>query len=144
MLSLLDVNVIIALIDPEHTLQDRVHEWWAANRHNGWASCPITENGAVRIMSNPKYRQNIRFTPGEIIGSLNEFIRKSEHQFWNDEVSLLDDSLFAFDRIHGPKQLTDIYLLALATKHKGRLVTLDQNIPLSAVKGARSENLVVA
>jgi len=143
MLSMLDVNVIIALIDPEHTLQDRVHEWWAANRHAGWASCPITENGAVRIMSNPNYRQNIRFAPSEIISSLNEFIRKSEHQFWNDEISILDDSLFDFDRIHGPKQLTDLYLLALATKNKGRLVTFDQGIPLSVVKSAKAENLVV-
>lgn len=143
MRSLLDVNVIIALIDPEHTLQDRAHQWWMLNRKHGWASCPLTENGAVRIMSNPNYRQNTKFTPGGMIVSIKDFAERTDHEFWSDDISIIDEKIFVPGLIHSPKQITDLYLLALATKHNARLVTFDQNIPLSAVIGAKVNNLYV-
>ena len=144
MRSLLDINVVIALLDPDHIFQERAHKWWSANGDRGWASCPLTENGVVRIMTSPGYSQKIRFTAAEVVLKVTEFIDKTDHQFWPDAISMLDNSRFDYGRIHGPRQLTDLYLLALATKHNGRLLTFDQGISLSTVKGAKAENLYVA
>ncbi len=55
MRALFDVNVLIALFQPDHVHHQRVHQWWEKNQHIGWASCPLTENGFVRIISQPKY-----------------------------------------------------------------------------------------
>jgi hypothetical protein len=143
MRALLDVNVIIALFDPDHAFHKRAHEWWAQNVQQGWASCPITENGVVRIMSNPGYSQKARFTAGDLISRLKVFVRNTDHQFWPDDLTLLDDKLFAADRCHSSRQITDLYLVALAAKNQGTLATFDQGIPLSAVKTANASNVSV-
>jgi toxin-antitoxin system PIN domain toxin len=144
MRALLDVNVIIALLDPDHAFHERAHAWWAANLKRGWASCPLTENGVVRIMSNPNYSEKARFTPGDLIDRLRTFARQSRHEFWPDEISLCDGKIFVAERIHSSRQLTDFYLLALAVKHHGRLVTFDRGIPLSSVRNAKAANLCAA
>jgi toxin-antitoxin system PIN domain toxin len=144
MRALLDVNVIIALFDPDHVFHERAHDWWAANTKRGWASCPLTENGVVRIMSNPNYSQKTRFTPGDMVGRLRTFAEQTDHEFWLDDISLRDEQIFATERMHSSRQLTDLYLLALATRHRGRLATFDQGIPLSAVSSAHAANLCVA
>jgi len=144
MRALLDVNVIIALLDPDHAFHERAHTWWAANRKRGWASCPLTENGVVRIMSHPGYSQMTRFTPGDLINRLRQFAAQSDHEFWPDGISLRDKKIFAAERIHSSRQLTDLYLLALAVAHQGRLVTFDHGIPLSGVQNAKAENLCAA
>ncbi len=141
MRALLDVNVIIALLDPDHAFHERAHDWWAEHMKRGWASCPLTENGVVRIMSNPNYSQETRFTPADMIGRLRTFVGQTDHEFWPDEISLRDEKIFATERIHSSQQLTDLYLLALAAKHHGRLVTFDQGIPLSAISNAKAANL---
>ena len=143
MRALLDVNVIIALLDPDHAFHERAHAWWATNRARGWASCPLTENGVVRIMSHPGYSKTTRFAPVELIGRLRQFAAQSDHKFWPDSISLRDDNLFNTERIHSSRQLTDVYLLALAVAHKGRLVTFDQGIPLSCVHHAKTANLCI-
>ena len=97
----------------------------------------------MRIMSNPAYSSKIRFAPGDLINRLQTFAAQTNHEFWPDDVSLRDNRLFAVDRIHSSRQLTDIYLLALATKRGGRLTTFDQNISLSTVPAAKAENLHV-
>jgi uncharacterized protein len=143
MRSLLDVNVVIALLDPDHAFHERAHAWWAAQAKSGWASCPIVENGVVRIMSNPGYSQGARFTPGDLISRLRTFAAQTDHEFWPDDVSLRDGKLFAAGRIHGSRQITDLYLLALASNHAGRLATFDQGIPISALSGAKTDSLCV-
>jgi toxin-antitoxin system PIN domain toxin len=143
MRALLDVNVIIALLDSNHAFHERAHDWWAANGEAGWAGCPLTENGVVRIMSNPGYSRTTRFSPGELIARLRQFARQSNHEFWPDDITLRDEKCFATERLHSSRLLTDLYLLGLATKHNGRLVTFDQGIPLSAVRNARTDNLFV-
>lgn len=143
MRALLDVNILIALLDADHTFHRRSLAWFAANQKDGWASCPLTENALVRITANPNYSGFGQYSITDSIEQLREFIKKTDHRFWIDEISILDDSLFASDKIHGPRQLTDLYLLALATKNHGRLVTFDQGIPLSAVPGAKAENLCI-
>lgn len=143
MRALLDVNVIIALLDPDHAFHNRAHDWWAANAGRGWASCPLTENGVVRIMSNPGYSQHASFTPGNLIARLQKFTENSDHEFWPDDISLRDETIFLTGHIHGSRLLTDLYLLALAAKREGRLATFDHGIPLSAVKAAKAPNLCV-
>jgi toxin-antitoxin system PIN domain toxin len=143
MRALLDVNVVIALLDPDHAFHERAHDWWARNAKLGWASCPIVENGVVRIMSNPGYSQHTRFTPSDLISRLQTFAKQTDHEFWPDDVSLRDGKIFAAERIHSSRQLTDLYLLALAGKHDGRLATFDKGIPISAVCLAKTENLCV-
>jgi toxin-antitoxin system PIN domain toxin len=137
------VNVVIALLDPDHVFHERAHEWWTANARSGWASCPVTENGVVRVMSNPAYSPGAHFTPGDLIARLRTFCSQSDHEFWPDNVSLRDESAFVVERIHGSRQITDLYLLALAVRNKGRLATFDAAIPTSAVRTARPGNIHV-
>ena len=143
MRALLDVNFVIGLLDPDHPFHSAAHSWWAKNEKHGWASCPLTENGVVHIMSNPGYSKKVRFTPVNLIDHLQKFSSNTDHAFWPDDISLRDSEIFLSDRIHSPRQLTDLYLLALAVKHQGRLVTFDQGIPLSAIPTATTANLCV-
>ena len=143
MRALLDVNVLIALFDPDHVFHGRAHNWWAARGKEGWASCPLTENGMIRVMSNPNYSARVRFAPGDLIARLSTFVAGTNHEFWSDSISLRDAQWFARDRIHGSRQLTDIYLLALATSQNGRLATFDESVPMSTVSKAKEKNLVV-
>ena len=143
MRSLLDINVLIALLDPDHSNHPRAQDWWKVNRTPGWASCPLTENGFVRILSNPKYPADIPAAPGQRITDLRDFVSMGNHEFWPDDISILDDTLFDATRVMGPRQLTDLYLLALAANHKGRLVTFDERIPLSAIRNASGAHLCV-
>jgi uncharacterized protein len=118
--SLLDVNVIIALLDPDHALHERAHSWWASNAGDGWSSCPITENSVVRIMSNAGYSTAVRFTPDELIMRLRTFVAGTDHEFWPDDISIRDEAAVLGSRIHGARQVTDLYLVALAAKRQGR------------------------
>jgi toxin-antitoxin system PIN domain toxin len=143
MRSLLDINVVIALMDSNHAFHQRAHQWWENNIKSGWASCPLTENGVIRVMSNPAYSQMLRLTPGELIGRLKNFAHQTDHEFWPDDISLRDGSMFVEVRMHSSRQLTDIYLLGLAVAHRGCLATFDQGVPLSVVSSAESVNLQV-
>jgi uncharacterized protein len=139
--ALLDVNVLIALLDSDHAAHDSAMKWFAKNAREGWASCPITQNGCIRVMSNPGYPSPL---PAQaVIERLAEACRQDIHEFWSDEVSLLDPHIADTTRIHGPRQLTDIYLLALAVHYEGRLVTFDAGIPLTAVRRAMTQKLLI-
>ena len=143
MRALLDINVLIALLDPDHVFHVRVHDWWKGHSKRGWASCPLTENGLVRIMSNPAYSKALTFRPGELIGHLELFVIQSDHEFWPDDLSLRHEAAFVRDHLHSSRAITDVYLLALAVKHEATLATFDRTIPLSAVRGAVAANLSV-
>lgn len=140
MRALLDVNVLIALLDQAHPHHESALAWLKANIRHGWASCPITQNGCIRIMSQASY-------PGarpaaQIVERLRGALNHSAHVFWPDDVSIVDPKIVDGSRVHNPRQVTDSYLLALALKHDGRLVTFDSGIALSAVKGAAGRHLV--
>lgn len=143
MRSLLDINVLIALLDASHAFHRTAHDWWATHQEMGWASCPLVENGVVRIMSNPGYSRTRRLSVEELTGMLGQFMANTDHQFWSDDVSLVNRRIFSAEKIHGSKQITDLYLLGLAAKHQGRLATFDASIPASAVKSAGAKNLLV-
>lgn len=141
MRALLDVNVLIALFDPDHVAHAPAMDWFAKHAREGWASCPLTQNGCVRIMSSPSY-PNTRPVHA-LVTRLAEACAVRLHEFWPDEPSLLDAAVFDTMRIHGPRQITDVYLLGLAVRHDGRFVTFDGGIPLQAVRRASEKNLVV-
>ncbi len=141
MRNLLDVNVLIGLLDGDHVHHARAREWFKAQGSNGWASCPITQNGCLRIMSQPSYPG--RFAPAAVIERLCEAVAHPWHEFWPDDVSLLDAKTADANRILGPRQVTDLYLLALAVKHNGRFVTFDDSVPLSAIRKAAAKHLCV-
>lgn len=140
--ALLDVNVLIALFDAEHVHHEVAHDWFEDNRSFGWSTCPLTENGFVRVVANPARRGEI--TPiSELVDILTKFCTSGHHEFWSDAVSLRDDRLFNVSAVHSHRHLTDVYLLGLAVKRGGRFITFDQNVPLAAAKGARREHLDV-
>ena len=138
--ALLDVNVLVALHDPAHPNHEDAHRWFGRNRKRGWATCPITVNGCVRVLSNPAY-PTVAATPAEAASRLRILCAGPDHEFWSDSVSLLDESLFRLQAITGHQQITDIYLLGLAVRHSGKLATFDRSIPLKAVVGAGPDRL---
>ena len=140
MRALLDINVLIALLDADHTLHRPATEWFAGHARAEWASCPITQNGCVRIMSQPAYPNALPVRA--VMERLAEATASPFHEFWPDDISLLDPRLAEPTRIHGPRQLTDIYLLALAVTHRGRFVTFDSAIPLDAVRTAKRTHIL--
>jgi toxin-antitoxin system PIN domain toxin len=139
--ALLDVNVLIALLDSDHASHGAAMHWFERHAREGWASCPITENGCIRIMANAGYPNALPVQA--VIKHLADARDPDLHEFWTDEISLLDGDTIDRSRIHGPRQITDIYLLALATSHEGRFVTFDGQIPLAAVRQATQKNLLV-
>jgi len=132
--ALLDVNVLVALFDPDHVHHGAAHDWFAANRHGGWATCPLTENGLVRILSNTAY-SGVHETPAAILRRLGTFCASGQHVFWADEVSFRDRRLFNLSAAVTHRQVTDVYLLGLAREKGGRLATFDRRIPVGAVVG---------
>lgn len=141
MRALLDVNVLIALLDENHADHEVVSAWFTAHIGQGWASCPLTQNGCVRILSQPRYPNAL--DTAQAVARLRVAVSTPHHLFIADDISLLNDAVVDRQKLLGPRKLTDIYLLALAVAHGARLVTLDKSVPLAAVRGAREESLVV-
>jgi toxin-antitoxin system PIN domain toxin len=139
--ALLDVNLLVALFDPDHVHHDVAHDWFADNHGRGWATCAITENGFVRVLSNPAYGSEVT-RPVDLVDRLRRFCRLDGHRFWADAASLRDEALFDCSRVRA-RQLTDVYLLGLAHRHGGTLATLDRGIPLGAIVGAGRQLLEV-
>ena len=136
-----DTSCLIAILDKDHSAHTTVSAWFVANIEHGWASCPLTQNGCVRILSQPDYPGT--FSVAEAMAGLRDAISSEHHRFIPDDISLLDDALVDVRQLLGHRQLADVYLLALAVAHDARLVTLDRRIPLDAVHGADENHLVV-
>jgi len=139
--SLLDINVLLALLDSDHVDHSRAHDWLDDEIAGGWASCAITENGFVRIISQPRYPSPV--SPSRAMDLLSRACDDHHHEFWPCDLSLLDRRLVDRSRLHGPRQVTDAYLLALATTHCGRFVTFDRAVSPDSVQGATREHLTV-
>jgi toxin-antitoxin system PIN domain toxin len=140
MRALLDVNVLLALMDRDHVHHRAALQWWRSDWDHGWASCPLTQNGFVRISCHGTFPG--RPTVVQAIEQLRRQIAESDHVFWPDDMSIVNGELFDRGRLLGPNQITDAYLLALAVKNGGRLVTLDQGVSLRTVRGAEAKHLV--
>ena len=131
----------MALFDRDHILHERGRQWFEQEIRQGWASCAITQNGFIRILSQSSYPSPV--STRQAMQLLAAATAAGYHEYWHSEVSILDDTIFDRSRIHSPRQLTDVYLLGLAVRHGGRFVTFDQAIGLTAVRTAKPDNLVV-
>ena len=134
---LLDVNVLIALIDPAHVRHDDAHDWFAAKGKKAWATCPITENGVLRIVGNSRYPSSPG-NPAAVAEILLVLRSLGSHQTWSDDISLLDPNAADATRLLNSAQVTDAYLLALAKAHGGQLATFDRHLVSDAVVGGPS------
>jgi len=139
---LLDVNVLIALIDPAHMQHDRAHDWFAAKGTKAWATCPLTENGVLRIVSHARY-PNSPGTPAAVSKLMTVLCALDGHECWPDDVTLFDRKRIDPSRLLDSAQVTDTYLLALAAAHRGQLATFDSHLVTNAViDGARALHLI--
>jgi toxin-antitoxin system PIN domain toxin len=140
--ALLDVNLLVALFDPDHVHHELAHDWFADNRTGSWATCAVTENGFVRVLANPAYGAMVN-RPVELVRRLHLLCAGGHHTFWPGAVSLQDRKIFNPALIRGHRQVTDVYLLGLARKMNGCLATFDRTIPLGAVLGATRDHLAI-
>ncbi len=136
MAALLDVNALIALVDSDHLGHRAMQKWFKRYHRSGWATCPLTENGMVRVLSQAAYPSGQR-TPAEVIQVLNALKTafRSSYQFWPDDVSIADESVFESALIAGTRQVTDVYLLGLAARHDGAMISFDRSLSWQAVRG---------
>ena len=138
---LLDVNVLLALLDPTHLHHALAHEWFATARRS-WASCNLTQNGALRIMSHPRYGNAVA-TTALAAELLSELCSQPGHVWWPADLSLLDSPLVDRSRLLSSGQVTDTWLLALAVQRGGRLATFDKRLVTSAVRGGEAARHVI-
>jgi hypothetical protein len=141
MRALLDVNVLVALLDGGHLHHALAMDWLATQARDGWASCPLTQNGCLRILSLPGY-PNPQPT-ARVAERLAAATADASHAFWPDALSLLEPGRLRWDRVLGPRHITDVYLLALAVANGGSFVTFDRSIALAAVPGAQDHHMTV-
>ncbi len=141
MRALPDVNLLVALADMDHQHHSRAMAWVDGLGTDGWATCAITENGMVRIVSQSSYPHAV--SPLTATRILEATCRGTDHEYWPCDVTIRDANVIDRERVLGPRQVTDVYLLALAVAHGGQLVTFDHGITLAAVPGATPEHLVV-
>ena len=134
MTYLLDVNVLIALIDPAHVQHDAAHDWFAKQGKKSWATCPLTENGVMRIVGHARY-PNSPGTPAAVAQLMTSLCELPGHVFWPDDISLLDTKILDASRLLSSAQMTDSYLLVLAIAHDGKLATFDRRLVVDAVRG---------
>lgn len=142
-IRLLDVNVLISLLDSAHVHHNVAITWFRDTAAGmGWATCPVTENGFVRVVSHISY-PNLRLTPAMASESMARFKAgfAGLHHFWPDSISLTDSSLFELGTLTGSRQITDAYLAGLAFRNKGALASFDTSMPWKAVRGAKA-NLI--
>lgn len=142
MTYLLDVNVLIALVDPAHVSHEAAHRWFGAEGAQSWATCPLTENGVLRILGNPKY-PNSPGSPAAAAPILQQLRGLPGHTFWSDEISIVGSGIVEPQKIATPAQVTDVYLLALATSKGGKLATFDRRVAARAVRDGEKALAVI-
>jgi predicted nucleic acid-binding protein len=134
---LFDANCIIALLDPIHLHHEPIHDWFSRRSPRAFGMCPLTENGAARVLSQSVYRSGRR-EPAQSIAALQEFKSNNaeSYRFVPNSISLTDSSIFLSENPVGSKLVTDLYLAGLAFVNGWKLVTFDRRVPWHAVKGA--------
>lgn len=134
MTYLLDVNVLIALLDQDHVYHEAAQSWFLSLGGDSWATCPLTENGVIRILGHVRYPKGVG-TPAAAADLLAGVRGHGGHIFWSDQISLFDAPHVRLEAIGASAQVTDIYLLALAVHHQGRFATFDRRLSVAAVEG---------
>lgn len=141
MRALLDVNVLIALLDAGRVHHRLATDWLGARLEHGWASCPLTQNGCIRIFSNPAYPNAV--PAAQIADRLAETTRRPAHAFWPDAISLLEPNRLAWERILSSRQVTNAAWWRWRSNEAGGCVSLDRGVPVAAVRNAQSRHVVV-
>lgn len=136
--ALLDINVLLALVDGSHADHERAHVWAEEGLEGTWATCAITQNGFVRIISQPSYPSHV--PAGQALDLLEGLTDHEHHQFWPCDLPL-SRAGFVREQLLGPKRLTDAYLLSLAVARDACFVTFDQRIDPAMVHGASARHL---
>jgi toxin-antitoxin system PIN domain toxin len=140
--ALLDVNVLIALVDPRHVHHELCHHWFADQNVRPWATCAITQNAVLRILGHPRY-PNSPGSPAVVSAVLRQLVAHPRHRFWEAAPSLLDHLQVDTGQLLDSGQITDAYLLALAVHHRGVLATLDTRLnPRSVRQGEESLDIL--
>ena len=139
---MLDVNVWVALLDEAHVFHARVL-MFIQQPDLQIATCPLTENGVIRILNLPGYSKLGPAGFEAVRNKLQEISSDLNHEFWPDSISLRTSEAVHWHRVLGHNQITDVYLLALAVAHQGCLVTLDHRVALSTVHAATAQNLLL-
>ena len=134
---LLDVNVLIALVDPAHIQHDKIHQWFSQTGNRSFATCPITENGLLRIVGHPRYPDSPG-PPSTVAPTLAAMRALPGHKFWPDSISMGDPAFFDTAVLSSHTRITDSYLLALARANKGKLATMDHKLVTEVVAGGKS------
>ena len=140
MRALFDVNVLMALLDTAHVHHVRARTWIQEHIEEGWASCPLTQNGCIRILSQSSYPGSE--PPAFVSSRLRKATATPWHEFWPDDISLLNPESIEWRHVLGSRQLTDVYLLTLAVHRNGRLVTFDRSVSTASVKNAADVHLL--
>ena len=139
MRALLDVNVWVALFDDAHQFSQRANAFIEA-RGTKIATCPLVENGVIRVLSLPSYGRRGGLPIQVVRDRLREACAALDHEFWPDDISLRDDRIVDFTRVQGHNQITDLYMLSLAVHRRGCLASFDQGIALTSVHGATARS----
>lgn len=122
--ALLDVNVLTALLWPDHEHHEKAHHWFHARSDRRWATCVLTELAFVRLTSNPAFSRKA-LSPAAALSLLAKNLAHPTHEIWTDNASITTTLETLHTRLQGHQQLTDAYLLALAHRHRGVLATFD-------------------
>jgi toxin-antitoxin system PIN domain toxin len=142
-MHLLDINVLIALCDEAHEFHEPAWKWFQPRYAKGWVTCPLTENGFIRILGHPAHPAGVGSMEAarEI---LEQFCRGNGHHFWPDESTLRDRRLFPSLATAGSKMLSDIYLLGLAASKKATFSTFDRRVEAGLVRNGEAALEVIA
>jgi toxin-antitoxin system PIN domain toxin len=128
--ALLDTNVLLALAWPNHQHHAQAHAWFASGSKKGWATCAFTQLGFIRLSSNPAYTANA-VPPQDAATLLQQWTRLTTHHFWRSPGA---DNPRLYARALGHQQVNDAWLVEVALKNSGRLITLDMRLSVHATK----------
>ncbi len=142
MIALLDVNVLVALAWPNHIHHEKALQWFEKHRPNGWATCPLTQSGFVRVSSNKQIIPEAK-TPAEAVLLLRRITEMEGHVFWTDDIDLAHSDLSAAEKIVGHRQVTDAHLVSLAIRHEGQLATFDRGVAEVVPPSSQASKLVI-
>jgi toxin-antitoxin system PIN domain toxin len=127
--NLLDLNVLIALTDTEHTHRRKAERWFLSTGNEDWGVCPLTEAGFIRVTTNPAMKLGT-ITLERAVAILQSLRGHPGYHYWRitDAESWVAVTAQFASRITGHQQITNAYLLGLAIKEDGVLVTFDRGL----------------
>ena len=125
--ALLDVNILTALLWPAHEHHETAHRWFRGRDGGRWATCSLTQLGFVRIVSNPAFSRDA-LSPAGAVALLAANLTHPAHEFWTENLPVPSAIKGMEAGLQGYRQLSDVYLLALASRRKGVLATFDRGL----------------